>query len=104
MVLGDPWGSVAWDVPTQTLPGGVGIHGRTHLSMQRGQTLRFRGKFEVPLWILGSGPISTIPEAEIMVPILIFGPPRAGVRASMLYGVPHDLAAAVLDARIVGLL
>ncbi len=71
-------------------------------STHRGPTLRFHGDFDGPLWILGSGPESTIPEAEIMAPILTFWPPRSGVRASILYGAPYGLAAAVPCAVLTG--
>ncbi len=55
----------------------------------------FRRKFEGSLWIFASGLKSTIPEAEIRALILAFQSARAGVRASILYGAPYDLAAAV---------
>ncbi len=41
-------------------------------------------------------PKSALPKGEIRASILTFWPPRAGVRASILYGVPYDLVAAVL--------
>jgi hypothetical protein len=57
-----------------------------------GGKLRFRRKLEGSLWILGSGPKSTIPEVEIRALILIFRPPWAGVKASILHGALYDLA------------
>ena len=63
--------------------------------VQTGPTLRAHGDFEGSLWILGSGPKSMLPEAEIRASILTVWPPIAGVSASVLYGAPDDLAAAV---------
>ncbi len=69
--------------------------------IQRGPTLRFRGQFEGHLWILGSGPTSTIPEAEIRASILTCRPRGAEVRASISHGVPYDVAAAIFPYETV---
>ncbi len=48
------------------------------------------------LRIFVSEPKSELPEAEIWSSILSIRFPRAGVRASIKYGLPYDLAAAVV--------
>ncbi len=66
-------------------------------AIQRGPTLSFHGDFEGSLWILGSGPQSSLPKAKNMgFDLNLSARPQAGARASILYGAPYELAATVM--------